>query len=123
MQGRPKGHCMLCSMVQQLGIFGAVPGKTLLLISSIYSKTFSNNTLTKDSYSESAIHEVSAGKTPSFFLRANNSLRFSIRVSSLFHTSITSASLILPYHNSVSIFFYFFLDFYQADLQNISLLH
>lgn len=71
-------------------------------------KIFSNNTLTKDSYSESAIHKLSAGKTPIFFLRANNSLRFSIRIFSLFHTSITSASLILPYYNSVSIFFYSF---------------
>lgn len=110
---------MLCSTVQQLNIFGlekkikysAVPGKALLFISSIYSKTSSNNALTKDSYSEPCIHKGPTGKTLSFFLKANNSLRFSIRVFSLFHTSIISAPLILHYYNSVSIFFTSFFAF------------
>lgn len=102
----------LIFLAQKKPKYSAVPGKTLLLISSIYSKTLSNNTLTKDSYSESAIHKASTGKTPIFFLRANNSLRFSIRIFSLFHTSITSASLIPPYYNSVSIFFLLFFFFF-----------
>lgn len=120
---------MLCSTVQQLNIFGleknkysVVPGKALLFI-SIYSKTSFNNALTKESYSESSIHKGSTGKTLSFFLKANNSLSFSIRVLPLFHTSIISAPLILPYHNSVSIFFLLVFCFYQSDLQNTWLLH
>ena len=121
---------MLCSTVQQLNIFGleknkysTAPGKALLFVSSIYSKTSSNNALTKDSYSESFIHKGSTGKTLSFFLKANNSLSFSIRVLSLFHTSIISAPLILLYCNSVSIFFLIVFRFYQTDLQNMGLLH
>lgn len=109
---------MLCSTVQQLSIFhlqkdqyNAVPVKALLFISSIYSKTSFNNALTKDSFSESSIHKGSSGKILSFFLKANNSLSFSVRVLSLFHTSIISAPLILPYCNSVSIFFYWFFAF------------
>lgn len=67
--------------------------------------------MTKDSYSEPCIHKGPTGKTLSFFLKANNSLRFSIRVFSLFHTSIISAPLILHYYNSVSIFFTSFFAF------------